>query len=662
MKDKRMQEAPAHQHQEHTAYRPDIDGLRAIAVLLVVVFHFQLTAGPKSGFVGVDIFFVISGFLITRIIREQVAAQRFSLLGFWVKRLRRLAPALFVVLSGVALYGAARLLPGDFKQLMHEALAAQFYYANIYFWQNVNYFGLQAGSIYLLHTWSLSVEEQFYILYPLALLAALKYGKRFTPAIVLAAALASFALNIVMVEAKPQATFYLMPTRAWELLLGALITWMPPLRSAWVSNLLGAIGAGLVVAAVALYDQDTVFPGYFALLPTLGGVLLIYAGGPSVSWVGRTLSVAPLVYVGRLSYSLYLVHWPINVFAANELGEGYTLGWRFAMVGLCLGLSALLYHQVENPFRHGKRLASRRAFLTGYGAGLAACVLGCGVVLATNGLPGRLPAEVARLAYFADDKPDDRCKEFPRKPEAVPPPPCAIGTPGQAPTWLIYGDSHAWAARAAIDQWLKNTGSAGHFAFLNSCPPIKGVHVHRAGTACQAMNEQMLALAARDSQIKNVFLVSTWRQAIEGKLTTSPALRLSAGESTALFQRQFASTVQELRSMGKQVYVWEPLPGARAHVPRQLALAALREAPIQPDVSMAEYRADYAFFFTALAENRAQIRASFSPSTVLCGSGACASVVSGNPVYIDNSHLARSGSSFWAKALSAQLRDAVGTP
>ena len=641
--------------QGSATYRPDIDGLRAIAVLLVVVFHFHLTSESKSGFVGVDIFFVISGFLITWIIREQVQGQRFSLAAFWVRRLRRLAPALFVVLALVTLYGATRLLQGDFKQLMQEVMATQFYYANVYFWRNVNYFGLQAGNIYLLHTWSLSVEEQFYILYPIALLALLKYGRRFAPAIVLAAAVVSFALNIAFVDTKPEATFYLMPTRAWELLLGALITWLPSVRRAWVSNLLGLAGVLLISAAIVSYNADTSFPGYFALLPTLGAVCLIHAGSRRDTFVVHALSIRPLVYVGRLSYSLYLVHWPVNVFAATELGEDYTLGWRWAMAGLCLALSALLYHGVENPFRQGRLLSRHRAFVASYGAGLVASITLCVIVFVTQGLPSRLPIEVARLAAFATDMPSERCKEFSDKPGATQPTLCSLGSPDQPPEWLIWGDSHAWAAQGAIDQWLKNTGSAGRIAFLNSCPPIKDVYVHKGRTTCQVLNEQMLSLAAQDSRIKKVFLVSAWRQAMEGKLSASPGIRLTPEESIALFQRQFEATVHQLKSMGKDVYVWEPLPAARDHVPRRLALAMLRNSPVKLDFSTTEYQQDYGFFFAALARNRGQIRASFSTSAVLCGNGNCASVISGNPVYFDNSHLAHSGRNFWAEALAAQL-------
>lgn len=646
---------PEKAHGGAIAYRPDIDGLRAVAVLLVVVFHFHLFSAGKSGFIGVDVFFVISGFLITAIVRQQVEAQRFSLLDFWVRRLRRLAPALFVVLALVLAYGALRLLQADFQQLAEEAAATQFYVANVYFWRNVNYFGLQAGNIYLLHTWSLSVEEQFYILYPLLLVFVLKRWRKLAPWVVLGVALLSFGLNLAFVGSKPEATFYLMPTRAWELLIGALLTWVPRVRHTGFGHLLGAVGVLLIAAAIAGYTPDTRFPGVFALLPTLGAASLLLAGGAPGAWSTRVLSLTPMVAIGRISYSLYLVHWPINVFASNELGEGYTLGWRLAMVAACFVLSALLYRWVEMPFRHGHVLSSRRGFVAGYGAGLALSVVLCATVIATQGLPQRLPAEVARIAAFATDRPGEHCAEFRASPGQGAPALCALGTPGQAPTWVIWGDSHAWAAQDAIDLWLKKTGQAARFAFMNSCPPIRGVHVQRGGTTCHSLNETMIAAALADPQVRNVFLVSSWRQAVEGRLSTSPDRNLGEAGSVALFQQQFDATVRELHASGKAVYLWEPVPGSREHVPRAAALALLRGTTASLDYSAAEYREQTAFFFQAKERNRDFIAGSFSPSRVLCQTGMCASIVDGQPVYFDNGHLARSGSARWAQALATQM-------
>lgn len=636
------------------SYRPDIDGLRTVAVLLVVVFHFHLFAIGDAGFVGVDVFFVISGYLITAIIRRQVEDQSFSLTNFWVKRLRRLAPVLFVVLAAVLAFGAFRLVQADFQQLAEEVMATQFYVANVYFWRNVNYFGLQADSIYLLHTWSLSVEEQFYIAYPLLLVLVLKKAPHRAPWIVLAAALVSFGLNLAFVGSKPEATFYLMPTRAWELLIGALLTWLPRLRHLALAQVLGVIGALLVIASIGVHTPDTRVPGTFALLPTLGAACLILAGSVQAAWSTRLLSLRPMVAIGRISYSLYLVHWPINVFASQELGAGYTLGWRLAMVALCFLVSVLLYRWVETPFRDGTLMSRSRPLLQGYGAGLVASVALCVAVIATQGMPQRLPTEVARIGAFANDRPTDVCPESRTAVSSARPDLCSLGVPGRPQEWLVWGDSHAWAAREAIDLWLKDTGQAGRFAYMHSCPPLWRVHIPRAGAACHALNDSMMATALQDPQVKKVFLVSTWLQAA-GWLTTSPDRHLNLEDSLALFQRQFDATVRELQAHGKEVYVWEPLPGARDHVPRRAATALFRGESPKLDFSFDEYQKQNDFFFQALHRNRPYIAGSFSPSQVLCQGGACASMLDGHPVYYDNGHLTRSGSARWARALRAQI-------
>lgn len=621
------------------AYRPDIDGLRAVAVLLVLVFHFHLTASTTgAGFMGVDVFFVISGFLITGIVRSQTTAGTFSLATFWIRRLRRLAPALFAVLALTLAFGAFRLLPEEFEQLSREVIASQLYFANIYFWRTVSYFGLQADGVYLLHTWSLAVEEQFYLLYPIALLIVLKLaGRRFTPWVLLAGFVVSFATNLVMVELKPEATFYLMPTRAWELLAGALLTWAPTTRR--YSGQLGLIGAALIVAAVAFYDPNTSFPGWFALLPVAGAACVIQARDAIVN---RALSVAPMVYIGRISYSLYLVHWPVNVFATQELGESYTLAWRAALALFCVALAAALYHSIEQPFRQD---VLRRRFVTAYAMGLLASVGLCLLIVRSGGAPSRLPEHVTALSAFGKDQEDQRClyeegAEF-----------CTLGAAVE-PQWLVFGDSHAWAAQAAIDEWLQSTGQAARFAFVNSCLPLQGVDVFSAPRSCRPMNDAAAVLLAEPT-ITKVFLVSSWRQPAEGLVTDDPGRWLGLEASLELFERHFTSTVAEIHALGKEVYVWEPVPGAKDHVPRALAFAAWRNETADLDLTVSEYRQSTAFFFSALAHSHAD--GSFSPSAVLCRH-TCASSIDGQPVYWDNSHIARSMSGFWANALETQLQ------
>jgi peptidoglycan/LPS O-acetylase OafA/YrhL len=299
-------------------YRPDIDGLRALAVLAVTLYHFSLVSVLSGGFVGVDIFYVISGFLITLVIEGQVSAGTFTIRKFYVARIRRLAPSLFATLIFVFGAGILLLFPDDLVSLAKETVAAQTYTANIFYWRTVNYFGLQANSAFLLHTWSLAVEEQFYLLYPLCFVIIYRLPRRFMLSLFVLVMVGSFCLNLMFVSIKPEATFYLLPTRAWELLLGATVAFLksPKRFPNLLNNAVSALGMALIVISLFAFRPEFQFPGLYALLPTLGTAAVLFAG-PSETL--KLLSTAPVVYLGKISYPLYLVHWPVAVFAERGL-------------------------------------------------------------------------------------------------------------------------------------------------------------------------------------------------------------------------------------------------------------------------------------------------------------------------------------------------------
>ena len=564
-------------------YRPDIDGMRAIAVMLVLIFHFSLVTAAKAGFLGVDIFFVISGFLITTILRRQLDTGTFHLGAFYLNRIRRLAPALLVVLLLTMAAGALWLFPDELVELSKQALVSQFYVANVYFWRNINYFGLGVHDVFLLHTWSLAVEEQFYLIYPVCIFLLHRYlNKYFWPAIMLGL-FVSFVMNVVLVSEKPQAIFYLLPFRAWELLIGALVS---PVAANWarskgIDEIIGLLGAGLIALGVTCYRNDFHIPGFYALLPTMGAACLLLSGHGHKTIVSRALSLRPVVYIGKISYSLYLVHWPINVFA-GLLIEHYSPGWRLAMFALSIVLAALIYHFVEEPVHHRRYLATNNKLLLGYAIGLAGTVsLFVGVQLA-SGVPQRFPAEVVRLASYVNDRTASlpEC-EFPdRGPLSF----CNIGVTGQSPRWLVYGDSHAWAAYEAFDKWLKVKGEAGLFIFRNSCPPLTGVHLFGDRGNCFLFNQEVTHFIEDHADLSNIVLVSTWRQAIEGRLSTSSETQLTTDESVNLFMDRFSRTLEHLHDLGRHVYVWEPVPGARKSVPLELARAAWEHRPADIEI------------------------------------------------------------------------------
>jgi peptidoglycan/LPS O-acetylase OafA/YrhL len=638
-------------------YRPDIDGLRAIAVLLVLVFHFDLVAGGNAGFIGVDIFFVISGFLITSIIKRQLDENTFSVKAFYLNRVRRLAPALFAVLMLVMLAGLVWLLPTELEELSKEAFLAQLYVVNFYYWQNINYFGLNASHVFLLHTWSLAVEEQFYLVYPLVVLLLHRYLKHyFWAALALGCAL-SFSLSILLIEHKPQATFYLLPTRAWELLAGGLIPFLDTRLklSARANKLTGLLGLGAILAGVLFFSESVRFPGFFALAPTLGGVCLILSGAGGATPATRLLSLPPLVYIGKISYSLYLVHWPINVFAAILLGEDHSYLWRLGMFCFSVALSAGIYHTIENPFRRRRLLGTSRQLTQGYLAGIAATVVIFLSVHGTGGLPKRYPSDVVRIAGHVNDKtsPLTECR-FTGNPVLTKENFCRIGIPNKAPKWLVYGDSHAWAAHAVFEKWLNLKDEAGLFMYLHACPPLNGIHMFRDRGNCFAFNKAISSFLAKEHEISDVAIVSTWRQAAEGGLSTSPDKKLSKDESIRLFEKKFSATMEYLHALQKQVLVWGPVPGARRNVPLALARATISGRPANVEITRDEYFSTCEFFFRALRTNRHLIAHSFSPAKALCEPDRCAVTVDGRPVYFDTNHLTKSSADFWVKAMEAQ--------
>lgn len=308
----------------HHHYRPDIDGLRAIAVLAVVLHHLSAPLLP-GGYVGVDVFFVISGYLITSIISREMAEGRFSFASFYERRARRIFPALFAVLAATLVASYALLLPSDMMSTLRAALGTVFFGSNIVFWREMKegYFAATDLALNpLLHTWSLSVEEQFYVFFPVLLLLCYRFTRQQVVPVLLFSAMVSLVGAALLVSSKSVAVFFLSPFRAWELLAGSLLALhtVPPLRSRMLRELIAAAGLLAIVVACFVYDGGTTFPGLAALAPVLGTAALIHAGASGPSLAARLLQLPPMVWVGLISYSLYLWHWPLIVLTRYATG------------------------------------------------------------------------------------------------------------------------------------------------------------------------------------------------------------------------------------------------------------------------------------------------------------------------------------------------------
>lgn len=335
-------------------YRPEIDGLRAIAVIPVILFHagFQIFSG---GFVGVDIFFVISGYLITTIIVAELEAGRFSILNFYERRARRILPALYLVTALCLPFAWLWLIPSDAKELSKSIMAVLLFASNIFFWQQSDYFDAETELKPLLHTWSLGVEEQFYVLFPIVLMLVWRLGRKRIVVLLTIVALLSLALAEYAISRKPDATFFLLPTRAWELAMGSLIAFylerkergqFPPV----LHQILSLLGLGLIALGVLTFSKETSFPGFSALIPTVGAGLIIVFALPG-TLVGRLLVSRVLVSVGLVSYSAYLWHQPLLSFARHRSLTELNPLVMASLVVLAFGLAYLTWRYVETPFR-----------------------------------------------------------------------------------------------------------------------------------------------------------------------------------------------------------------------------------------------------------------------------------------------------------------------
>lgn len=575
-------------------YRPDIDGLRAIAVIAVILYHAGLPV--SGGYVGVDVFFVISGYLITTITASDLDRGSFSLLAFWERRLRRIWPAaLFTTLSVLGI-GYWVLAPADYVTTATDALAQLLMAANVHYWLHLDqgYFSESSDLRPLLHMWSLAVEEQFYIVFPLLLVAVAKWPSRHKVGVCLVLAGASFAASVVMLASHTQAVFYLLPFRAWELLTGAGLALAAPGltrrlgdRPLMQRNLIAFIGACLVLVPCFTYTRSTPFPAAAALPPVAGAALLIAAGlgGNSQPVVLRLLSAGPLRAIGLMSYSLYLWHWPAIAFLRNV--RGVYLGPRGIAVSLVatLVLGWLSWRYIEQPFR--KPFAKERVDLVGarirvvVAALSASCILAAAslTITADSGFPWRFTSEQLQFIkpFVAKSSPFLTEEHF-----AVPLslPPMGVDD-GKRPCFLLLGDSHAGAISSSLDALAREKGVCGAAAIIEGYFPLPEAWMPGRNRSA-AVNEQWQQSVIewmREHRPANVILCGFWpwyvpyRDGVFGVIhgvepTSVDDVRT---QPTDLFSSGLESMIAECDRIDATLWFFHTVPYAKRE-PKQLAL------------------------------------------------------------------------------------------
>ncbi|WP_299567643.1 acyltransferase family protein [uncultured Sulfitobacter sp.] len=481
-------------------YRAEIDGLRALAVVPVMLFHADV-ALFGGGFVGVDVFFVISGYLITTLIAQDLSRGRFSIVDFYQRRARRILPALCVVVLATVPFAWAILLPRDLLDFAQSVLATATFSSNILFWRESGYFGTQADLKPLLHTWSLAVEEQYYILFPLFMVAVWWRGLRAVALALTVLFAVSFAGSVWGSSVKPSAAFYLLPSRGWELLAGAFAAlWLGSreMRTYPISGALALAGIGMIVLAVFAFDATTPFPGIAALLPVMGSVMIVLFAGPA-TWVGRVLAWRPLVGIGLISYSAYLWHQPILALVKYRTIDHLGPVAVTACLMLTLALAWASWAWVERPFRDRGRLPGTRVLWAG-GALLAAMAV---VGAVGTWQPFGIGGSVRPALYTSDVRVGLRnMDQF------------AQGIEG--PSIVIWGDSFADALTLTLGTHLNDADLPMHGLIKRSCPSLLGTQrndAQRLGRdfAADCERHNTAALARLDElQPSHVVLTSAY--------------------------------------------------------------------------------------------------------------------------------------------------------
>lgn len=638
-------------------YRADIDGLRAIAVLPVVLYHAGIP-GFQGGFVGVDVFFVISGYLITSLIAGEIAAGDFSLLRFYERRVRRIFPALFAVIAACAVAAWFFFMPNEFEYFARSMKAAALFISNIQFHKESGYFDMAAPMKPLLHTWSLAVEEQFYIVFPLLLAAISRFAHSRLVAVLSVLFAVSFLASSWSVFQSPTDAFFLSQFRAWELLLGALLALQAlpaPARSS-TRQAMAALGVGLILLAVFTYGEWTPFPGPSALLPCFGAGLVIHANAGK-GMAGRILQMPALVFVGLISYSLYLWHWPLIVFTPYFIGREPSAAESSVIVAASFILAVLSWQLIEKPFRGGASHVGRKPLFATAALCMIATIAFASYVIDEDGLPARLPPAAQKIYAATYDVSrfrgsgcftDSRDRYGPTPSDIRSGKLCGIGAEGQpAPAFLVWGDSHSGAMAPAIDGAAADAGVSGLFTGHDGCPPAFDLQQSSRTEAksCREFNAAVRDLIAA-RRIPLVFLVAYWPKYVHGSelphegvffdASTPPPLE----DKSAPLKAEMDRLMADLARWGTKVVLVMDVPEMGHYVPEAAARAVMTggSTDIAPPWDYVAKR--QALSRSMLTDFAAKYGARVvDPLPAFCSDGHCVAVRDGMPLYKDADHI-----------------------
>lgn len=629
---------------KYLSYVPTIDGLRALAVILVLMFHVDL--GPFSGgYVGVDVFFVISGYLITGIILRELEKDSFNYKGFLLKRIARLHPALIATLILTMAAGFLILSPSDYMELGRATTAAFFSFSNILFWQKAGYFDESSETNPLLHTWSLGVESQFYLFWPLIILCVYRFGTRFVLSVVILFFIVSLAASQWFTFIDPSANYFLVPFRIFEFCCGALMVWLGRPRSSFIRELFMALGLLLIIYSGLTYDVNTAFPGFNALIPVAGAALCIYASNATM--FGALLRNRLVVYIGLISYSIYLVHWPLLVLYKYYVFRPLFLGDKVLILIICVVLSTALHGLVENKYRRVNLGNLSRPGRIAALSVMVVCVLPAVLVVENDGFMFRIKESFQQRAA---NEADHHTKEFGGA--GVPEGNFGLGygTP-QQPGALLLGDSFARQYAGAFDKLLREERIHMHASFRDGCYFSPGYTRFKSGRPVIECSKQLDYALSYLQQHPNIPLIMAiiW-QGYRNGISSIEGSRVEFNAQLEYTNFIIDGIQQILNRIGDRKLILIGLPpgiGTTTNLascierPNYLPLNCLRRITLEKKQG---YGRELNAALKHLSNSDSRVLF-LNPYDALCNQTQCRSIMEGEFIYSDAIHLSKHGAS-----------------
>ncbi|WP_172656360.1 acyltransferase family protein [Halomonas sp. PR-M31] len=663
-------------------YRPEVDGLRAIAVIPVILFHagFEFVSG---GYVGVDIFFVVSGYLITNIIYNEIQNNSFSIIKFYERRARRILPALFFVSLISILLAWIWMLPKEFEELSRSLIAVNLFISNIYFATDMGYFAGAAEMKPFLHTWSLAVEEQFYLFFPLVMMVLGTLKRRYLLFFVFVV----FVISLTIAEwASTRYTsynFYLLPSRVWELMAGAIIAiycYKKELNfPKFFCNLGAFFGLGLIFYSIVAFDEDTPFPSLWAIFPVLGASLVILFARVD-NTVGKLLSLKPIVGIGLISYSAYLWHQPVFVFARERSLESLTHFDFLLLSLLSLILAYFSWKFIEQPFRNKKRFTRSQIFSGAFAISILMLSFGAYGIY-SKGIPNRLDEEVARIANVRNDRhlQSEGCQSTPSHTISIKDS-CEYNE-DYSKKVVVWGDSQATPLVGPVAKKFEELNMGVKQFVYTNCLPIAG-YSRSDRPACGKFNNEVLNSIVNDKNIEIVFMLGRYPLQLEGKsfdnleggveekhkIYAVPIENIKSKQNIHDKDRIEAvgklikETVNTLIDNGVKVVLIYPVPEAGWDVPSLLAKEKLygieRNETLSISYDVFRKRTKSSYEQLDLIENHKNL-IKIRPEFLFCNTrlpDRCITQIGGRLLYYDSNHLSRYGANILINHIFSEIK------